>query len=153
VDDTNRAALIGRLQFFGQMASTETALFHQVAAAKVGLGVTDLKTISTLLQEGEMTAGQLSQRLNLTTGAITSVINRLEQRGIVERVTDPSDRRKVIVAVRRESLAPLDEVYRSMGDDFGELVETYSTEELAFLARFYEASIELTKREIARLKE
>src|SRR2546430_12442949 len=61
----HRKALMGQMQFLGQRASTETALFHQAAAAKWGLGITDTKTISVLLQEGPMTAGQLGRRLSL----------------------------------------------------------------------------------------
>lgn len=157
LDDTDmkererRAALADRLQFLGQMASTETALFQQTAAAKYGLGITDMKTLSALQQEGSMTAGQLAKRLSLTTGAVTNVIDRLERQGFVQRQPDPGDRRKVIVTINDEKLATGDNVYLSMGEAFSKLLEAYSTEQLEFLVRFYEASIELTKREIAKL--
>ena len=146
-----REALIDQLQFLGQMASTETALFHQVAAAKCGLGITDMKTISVLLQEGPMTAGQIAQRLSLTTGAVTNVIDRLQRRNIVERVPDAKDRRRVIVTVNPEALTTTDNVYRSIGEAFSKLLGTYSTEELKFLMQYHQASIELTKQEIAKL--
>lgn len=144
-------ALIDQLQFLGQMASTETALFHQVAAAKCGLGITDMKTVSILLQEGPMTAGQIAQRLSLTTGAVTNVIDRLERRDIVKRAPDAKDRRRVIVTVNPEALATTDNVYRSMGESFSKLLGRYSTEELEFLVQYHQASIELTKQEIAKL--
>jgi DNA-binding MarR family transcriptional regulator len=146
-----REALIDQMQFLGQMASTETALFHQAAAAKCGLAITDLKTVSILLQEGPMTAGQIAERLSLTTGAVTNVIDRLEREDLVQRAPDANDRRKVIVTVKRENLTLPDQVYRSMGEAFDKLLRTYSTEELAFLVQFYQASIELTKQEIAKL--
>ena len=146
-----RKWLLSQMQFLGQMASTETALFHQAAAAKCSLGITDLKAISTLLQEGPMTAGQLGQRLNLTTGAVTNVIDRLEQRNFVKRAPDVRDRRKVIVTINPKSLTTVDDVYRSMGEAFEKLLETYSTQELEFLTHFYQASIELTKSEIEKL--
>ncbi len=99
-----------------------------------------------------MTAGQLAKRLNLTTGAVTSVIDRLEQREITRRVADAGDRRKVIVTVNQDKLAAGNNVYRSMGEAFERLLETYSTQELEFLVRYFQASIELTKLEIAKLK-
>jgi DNA-binding MarR family transcriptional regulator len=148
----HRKALMSQMQFLGQMSSTETALFHQAAAAKLGLGITDMKTVSTLLQEGPMTAGQLAQRLNLTTGAVSNVIDRLEQRNFAKRTTDAKDRRKVIVAVNQKKLDAADNVYRSMGEAFEKLLETYSTKELEFLVQFYQASIELTNLEIAKLR-
>lgn len=148
----HRQSLISSLLTLGQTASTETALFHQTAAAKLSLGITDLKTLSILLQEGAMTAGQIANRLSLTTGAVTNVIDRLEQRGMVQRQPDTHDRRKVIVVLNPKKLATTNKVYRSMGESFDKLLNTYSTEELAFLVQFYEQSIELTRQEIAKLK-
>jgi DNA-binding MarR family transcriptional regulator len=150
-DRERREALIARMQVLGEMASTETALFHQVAAARVGLGITDMKALSALMQEGPMTAGQLTKRLSLTTGAVTSVIDRLERQRLVQRMPDPNDRRKVIVAVNQQTLASGDNIYLSMGAAFSALLDTYTTEQLEFLVRFYQAQIELTKREIAKL--
>jgi DNA-binding MarR family transcriptional regulator len=150
-ENEHRKALMSQLQFLGQMASTETALFHQTAAAKCGLGITDLKTISTLQQEGPMTAGQLGRRLNLTTGAVTSVIDRLEQRNFVKRVADATDRRKVIVTIDPGNLSIMDDVYHSMGEASERLLETCSTQELEFLVRYSQASIEMTRLEIAKL--
>src|SRR6185312_6297467 len=145
-----RAELFAQLQVLGETSSTETALFHQAAAAKYGLGVTDMKALGALLQEGPMTAGQIAKRLSLTTGAVTNVSDRLERQEFVRRMPDANDRRKVIVAVNQEKLASGPNVYLSIGDAFQRLHETYSTEQLEFLVRFYEASIELTKQEIAR---
>src|ERR1051326_4665688 len=108
-----REALIEQLQFLGQMASTETALFHQMAAAKHGLGITDMKTISILQQEGSMTAGQIARRLSLTTGAVTNVIDRLERRSLVRREPDAHDRRKVIVAANQDQNETIGAPYRS----------------------------------------
>ncbi len=150
-EDQRRAALIDQLQFLGQMASTETALFHQRAAAKYGLGITDMKTISILQQEGSMTAGQIGQRLSLTSGAVTNVIDRLERRGLLRREPDAHDRRKVIVVANEQQIEAIGAPYRSMGATFDTLLRTYTTEELEFLARYSQAAIELTKQEIAKL--
>ena len=98
-----------------------------------------------------MTAGRLAQRLSLTTGAVTNVIDRLQRRGFVARAPDPEDRRKVIVLVNTDALAASGNVYLSIGQAFSELFETYTTEQLEFLARFYQASIELNRREIEKL--
>ena len=146
-----RKALMDQLQFLGQMASTETALFHHAAAAKNGLGITDSKTISTLMQEGSMTAGQLAKRLSLTTGAITNVIDRLERLDLAKRTPDAKDRRKVIVVINTKKLEEGENIYQSVGEAFDKLLQNYSTSELEFLVQFYQASIELTKGEIAKL--
>lgn len=146
-----RNELAARLQVLGQAFSTENALFHQAAAASYGLGITDMKTLSALLLEGPMTAGQIAQRLSLTTGAVTSVIDRLERQDLVRRMPDAHDRRKVIVAVNHERLDSANNVYRSIGEAFDRLHATYTVEQLEFLAQYHQAAIELTRHEIANL--
>jgi DNA-binding MarR family transcriptional regulator len=149
---TQRKALATELQFLGQMSSTETALFHQAAATKNSLSITDSKTISTIMQEGPMTAGELAERLHLTTGAITSVIDRLERAGYAARVSDPNDRRKVIVHVRIKKVEKIGKLYESMGTAFQTILDTYTISELEFLIKHYRASIQMTKAEIAKLE-
>lgn len=148
-----REALIAEMQLLGEIFSTETALFQQAAAAHSGLGITDMKALSILLREGPRTAGELGQRLGLTSGSVTSLIDRLEQQALVKRQRDPSDRRKVVVQPNREKLAQGGDVYRSMGEAFATLLATYSTEQLEFLIDFYRASIEVTRQEMTKLIE
>jgi len=146
-----RSALIDRLRVLSEVASSETALFQQEAAAALGLGITDMKTLSILLQEGSMTAGQIARRLSLTTGAVTNLIDRLEQRGLVMRKRDERDRRKVIVAVNERALQTGESPYQSIGRGFARQLRTYSTAELEFLVSYHEQTIELTRAEIAKL--
>jgi len=150
-ESDRRKVLITQMKLLGEVHSTETALFHQTAAAKYGLGITDMKALSVLLWEGSMTAGQLARRLNLTSGAVTSVIDRLSNKDFVKRIPDHKDRRKVIVSVNQEKLSAGENVYHSMGMAFEELLMKYSVKQLEFLVEFYEASIELTKLECKKL--
>jgi DNA-binding MarR family transcriptional regulator len=146
-----RATLVEQLQFLGQMSSTEAALFHHNAAAANGLGITDSKALSTLTQEGSMTAGELAKRLGLTTGAVTNVIDRLVRAGCVRRVADPKDRRKVIVEADLPNLEKMSHVYDSVAKAFQKLHEQYSVEELHFLIDYFTQSVEVTKSEVAKL--
>ncbi len=68
--------------------------------------------LATLRRSGEpyeLTAGDLVRQSMVTTGAITNRIDRLEQRGLVERAS-ADDRRKVIVRLTRQGLALVDDV-------------------------------------------
>jgi DNA-binding MarR family transcriptional regulator len=152
-ESERRKALMEQLQFLGEVVSTETALFQHLAAAQHGFGITDMKTLSILLREGPMTAGEIGNRVRLTSGSVTTLIDRLERRDLVKRQPHANDRRKVIVTVNQEKLAAGDDVYRSMGDAFARLLETYSTEQLEFLVQFHMATLELTKKEIAKLAQ
>jgi DNA-binding MarR family transcriptional regulator len=107
---TSRAALIEDLLAAGRELGAVTVLFHNAIAARMGLSATDHKYLELLVQEGPMTAGRLAERTQLTTGAVTGMIDRLERQGLVRRVRDPHDRRKVIVepieAAAQRMIAP-----------------------------------------------
>jgi DNA-binding MarR family transcriptional regulator len=68
--------------------------------------------LATLRRHGEpyaLTAGELVRQSMVTTGAITNRIDRLEQRGFVER-TGTTDRRKVVVRLTPAGLELVDRV-------------------------------------------
>lgn len=71
--------------------------------------------LATLRRSGEpyeLTAGALVGQTMVTTGAITNRIDRLEQRGLVERART-RDRRKVLVRLTTQGLDLVDEVVSS----------------------------------------
>jgi DNA-binding MarR family transcriptional regulator len=146
-----RSALIARLTDLGAMDATETALFQQAAAARYGLGISEMKALDVLMREGPQTAGALALKLNLTTGAITGVIDRLERRSIAVRRPDPADRRRVVVEANRETIAAGENVYLGIAAAFERLYDTYSIEELQFLVAHVEHAIEITREERARV--
>lgn len=49
------------------------------------------------LQRGHLTAGELANRVSLSQGTITDILKRLEQKGLVTRIRDTVDRRRVVV--------------------------------------------------------
>jgi DNA-binding MarR family transcriptional regulator len=68
--------------------------------------------LATLRRSGEpyeLTAGDLVRQTMVTTGAVTNRIDRLEERGLVER-TRTRDRRKVIVRLTGKGLDLVDEI-------------------------------------------
>ncbi|HEU5361959.1 MAG TPA: MarR family transcriptional regulator [Gaiellaceae bacterium] len=66
-----------------------------------GHGITwrDWQVLTNLLLAGDTptSPSDLSSRLMVTTGAMTNVLDRLEQRGLIRRVRNPDDRRSIIV--------------------------------------------------------
>ena len=65
------------------------SLFGQTVAIRFGLSESDVEALELLIDTGAATAGRLSELMGLTTGAVTRVIDRLEQAGYVRRVPDP----------------------------------------------------------------
>ena len=86
---------------------------------------------------GPLPAGELARRTGLTTGAITGVIDRLAQAGLVRRVPDPSDRRRVIIEPDQKRIGrKIGSLFESMGRATAELCSRYTAAELAVIHDF-----------------
>lgn len=71
-------------------------------AQYLGVGRTDLRCLDLIIRGGPQTASELGGKLHLTRGSMTTLIDRLEQSGYVQRQEDPSHgKRKLIVPTRR----------------------------------------------------
>ena len=62
-------------------------------------------TLLRALKDGPLTAGDLADRINLSQGTVTDILNRLEQRQLLALSRDNAARRRVIVALSPEGLA------------------------------------------------
>jgi len=58
--------------------------------------------------------GVIAERLLITSGSVTSLIDTLERSGYVERRRHPSDRRKVLVDITRDGIAIVDAMLPSL---------------------------------------
>ena len=148
-----RAELLRKLADLGRKISTQTVFLHQAIAQSVGLNATDTKCVDLILThpDGEMTAGRLSELSGLTTGAITHIVDRLEKRGVVERVRDTADRRRVFVRVQGASLKPLAPRYEALGKAFGALAEEYSDQDLLLICEYMEKTSDTAARLMAEM--
>ena len=104
-------ALIEELEEAMRRSSAQGALFCQALAIAAGISRSDLECINRLHLEGRATAGRLAEVMGLTTGAITGVIDRLENAGYVRRERDEFDRRKVFVAIVPETAEKIGRLY------------------------------------------
>jgi DNA-binding MarR family transcriptional regulator len=82
----------------------QTVFLHQAIAQTFGMNATDTRCLDLIHShpEGKVPTGRLSDLTGLTTGAITHILDRLEKRGIIERLRDSQDRRRVFIRVRGE---------------------------------------------------
>jgi len=146
-----RAEVLGELRQFTGLGLS----FFRAAAARIGMTVTDMQVLEILESSGPMTAGQLADLTGLTTGAITGMLNRLEEAGLVRRARDPDDGRRVIVQLEREKdeRQKMSSMFASLGQAWDELASDYDSEQIAFLVKFLKRSNALTRREIIRLQE
>src|SRR5712691_5501862 len=61
------------------------------------VGLSDFAVMEMLLHKGPQPVNEIGRRIELTSGAITTAVDRLESRGLVTREAHPGDRRARIV--------------------------------------------------------
>jgi DNA-binding MarR family transcriptional regulator len=151
---TQRTELINALYQAGRELSTATVLFHSAVAEQVGLNATEWKCLDLLDRMGPLTAGELAEFTALTTGAITGVIDRLEQGGFARRERDPHDRRKVIVQSIQEHKHEIPhQIFASLRQRYAELFSSYNDQELAFILDYIIRSSAVMTEETAKLRQ
>jgi DNA-binding MarR family transcriptional regulator len=125
----------------------------QALAARSGMSMTDLQCVTLLTSTGPMTAGRLAEEMGLTTGAITGLINRLEQAGYVRREKDPTDGRRVVIQPVMEALSRVDVgVLVGQDDVLPDLMADFDDDELATVLKLMRKSNAFTHDAIARLR-
>jgi DNA-binding MarR family transcriptional regulator len=146
-----REKLLAAIVAAGREHSTATVLFHTAINEKMGLGVTDGKALDVLVRVGPMAAGELADYTGLASASVTSLVDRLEERGFVRRVRDAHDRRRVIVE-------PILEREEEFAAHFGSFIEAamamlgdYSTEQLAVILDFLTKSANVFREEAVKL--
>src|SRR3712207_1175783 len=105
--------------------------------AATGLHPTDVRALWVLAESGgPRTAGELGVRLDLSSGAATRTVDRLEREGYIVRVRDPDDRRRVGLRLTGEAKSVTDAFFGRVASMVGEAFEDFNEPELAIVARF-----------------
>ena len=94
-DDLSLArAVLAVMPRFGRVA------WH--AAQQCGMTSPERGRLLWVIGDKSVRAGLVAQQLKLTAGAVTELVERLVDEGLVRRDTDPDDRRAVVLALTAE---------------------------------------------------
>ncbi len=85
-------------RFLQRCTSTTEALTAQLRRGW-GINAHEMQAVSTLWEFGRMTMTELGRRIPLSRAAVTTLTDRLERLGYVNRVPDPTDRRRILLEV------------------------------------------------------
>ncbi|MDJ0363183.1 MarR family transcriptional regulator [Rhodococcus sp. H29-C3] len=146
-----RAELVDEV--IDRMPDWVTALtrLNDAVADRMGVGATDLHCLHALNRRGPSTAGELSEQLGRITGAITHMINRLEAVGYVRRISDPTDRRRVVVEASEAGLAKAAAGYIGLDARSRETLGDFTTEQLRAITQFVRGGINDAAAEIQQI--
>jgi MarR family 2-MHQ and catechol resistance regulon transcriptional repressor len=79
--------------------------------AALDMCISDFAVLEVLLHKGPQSVGEIGRRVDLTSGSITTAIDRLETRGLVARAAHASDRRARVVHLTPEGKARISHVF------------------------------------------
>ena len=137
-DDSDVAGLRRQVGLSLRALGSDLDALDEAVAARFRLHRTDLRCLEIVARGGPLSAGALAEQAGLSTSAVTSVIDRAERSGDLRRLSDPEDRRRVLVEVtelgrRRGRLA-----FSGLQQGTDQLLRRYSPEDLRLLGRFVE---------------
>ncbi|HEY6497617.1 MAG TPA: MarR family transcriptional regulator [Trebonia sp.] len=145
----DRDGLLAELATVSREAASRALMLHQAVADRFGLGPSDIKCLDLARDEPDLTAGRLAEATGLSASAVTSVLDRLERAGFIERVRDASDRRKVHVRSTGRHEAAVGAVFGEVAAGFDTTAARYSDEQLrAYIevqTEFNRTALDLTR--------
>ena len=83
-----------------------------------------------LFEEGDMTIGELSNKMFLACSTTTDLIDRMEKKELVERVKDPKDRRVVRIHLLNKGEIIINEVIQKRQEYLDDVLDNFSEEEV-----------------------
>lgn len=133
------------LQTYAVLLRRMNGEFNRIAqhfAQEQGLHHTDVQALIAILDADPavpMTPGRLRERLELTSGAITACLDRLERAGHLRRVRDQRDRRVVHLHYAGRGRAVAREYFRPLAEGTAAAMSRFDEAELRVVARFLRA--------------
>ena len=124
--------------------STEIDRLDQAAADRYGLNRTDMRALDIVGRAGPLAPTDLARLLGFTTGGVTTVLDRLERAGYVHRRPDTADRRRLVVEATAATAARDQEVFGDLIRRTGELLASYTNDQLAVIDDFLTRARQLT---------
>jgi DNA-binding MarR family transcriptional regulator len=118
-----------------------------------GMNAHERLAVAALWGCGPMTMTELGQWIPLSRAAVTTLVDRLEALGVVQRGSDPADRRRTVVSVLDSALLDWSPVYPHWRANLMELVGEFTPEEWSTIVRFHARLRTVNDDEARRLKQ
>jgi DNA-binding MarR family transcriptional regulator len=141
-----KRALFEELVSEVRRSQVATDRFDQSVADALGINRTDMRCLDVLERDGPLPAGRLAESAGLSTGAMTTALDRLEAAGFVQRAHDSTDRRRVLVEVTPQVGELTMRYYAGHVEMGAALYERYTTAEIELLLDFVRRSREFNER-------
>ena len=130
----------------GRRLDMAFAGMHLEISGRMDMTQAELLAIAWLGMEGDLGPTQLAHRLHMRTGAVTALLDRLEQRGHIVRGPHAADRRKVVVHLSESGREVTMAHMGAMVVEVTELARRTPAEDREVIGRFLDELTEITQR-------
>lgn len=95
-----------------------------------GLNPTEFSVMELLYNKGKQPIQLIGKKILIASSSITYVIDRLEEKGLVDRIPDKKDRRVTLVELNESGREKMDNIFPKHSESIYELYEDFSEEEV-----------------------
>lgn len=128
----------------------EFATLDSAIAARLQLHPSDLRCLNEL-EHGPLSPKQISDRLELSSGSVTALLDRLESLGYVARSKAAHDRRSVVVSLTSQAFETLGPVYQSVAAEMTQCLRSLPAASVETIANGFEVFAQACRSGKARV--
>jgi len=132
--DATAMQVVGRIMRLGAQFESSANL----ALKEFGLNYTDLDVLATLCRSGQpyqLTPTQLRETVVITSGAMTACLDRLQNKGLLERHPNPDDRRGLSIVLTQEGFELINRAIKVRFENAADCIAVLSDEQQDNLAQ------------------
>ena len=102
---------------------------HQSIATQGFATLSDYAVLEVLLHKGALPVNAIGEKVLLTSGSMTTAVQRLEKKGLVVRERSEGDARVVLVHLTSEGMNLIQKAFTAHAEDLDELFFEFSEDE------------------------
>ncbi|MFC3500323.1 MarR family winged helix-turn-helix transcriptional regulator [Micromonospora krabiensis] len=138
--DDPRGRMVAEITNDLRRYSTEAQHIGHAFASLHGLNATDLQALIAVMEAelvgDPITPGRLGEVLNLSSGSVTALVDRLERAGHIRRDRDTVDRRKILLHYADRGASLAQSFFGPLGRRTDQVMDRFTDDELAVVHRF-----------------
>jgi len=146
-----RDRLLSEVRIAVRSFTSAEAALDDAAVDALGINRSDGRCLEILDQSGPLTAGELARRADLSTAAITALVDRMERAGYLTRVRDTVDRRRVLIAGTQRAEHECAAIWGPIKDEGVGFLNGFSDDELRLVTRFMDGAREFLLGHLDRI--
>jgi MarR family 2-MHQ and catechol resistance regulon transcriptional repressor len=107
----------------------------RASIVQTDLGLSDFTIMEALLHKGPLPVNRIGEKVLLTSGSMTAAVNRMEDKGLVKRIQDPSDGRCFYVHLTKKGRKTIKAAYTQHSKNLEKIAGVLSDKERNELVR------------------